>query len=170
VLAPAGRAPWPAPALRPVPVLRPLPPAVRPLPTGARADARVPSTAALAHPVQVPAPWASAGTGTANQPADASNGGEVARQGGAPGAAVAHHPSLGVAPEGLAHGVAGRSHAAAHVTAHRLRAGGDLGRVLACVGLLLTAALAGGRSDGRAATARGRARLAALLRPLAHRL
>jgi hypothetical protein len=44
--------------------------------------------------------------------------------------------------------------------------GPDLGWALACLGLLVAAGLMGGTEDGRAAAARGRARVAATLRPL----
>lgn len=47
--------------------------------------------------------------------------------------------------------------------------GADLSWALACVGLLLAAACLGGTQDGRAATARGKARIGALLQPLVGR-
>jgi hypothetical protein len=45
-------------------------------------------------------------------------------------------------------------------------AGPDLGWALACAGLLLAAAILGLNGDGRQATRRGGARLAAAIRPL----
>jgi hypothetical protein len=47
--------------------------------------------------------------------------------------------------------------------------GPDLGWALACLGLLLAAALLGGTEEGRSAASRSRARLGALLRPLTGR-
>jgi peptidase M23-like protein len=148
----------PAPVAAPRPRRVPVParrPAGRRLPAPGRLPRRAPHGAGRPLPTAV---------GAASAPAMPS---------AAAGPRTTRHPqpdrqaSLGAAPHVRPAPAAGAARARTPAAAGPEPAGGpDLGWALACVGLLVAAALVGGTEDGRAAATRGRARLAAALRPL----
>ena len=175
--APAPRVPTGAPLPVPAP-MRPgtLPvrrPATAPLPRRVPAPARRPAGRRLPAPGRLPrrAPQGAAGPLPAAVGAAASAAQSVrARPSASRHAQPESGPSLGAAPHIRPAPAAPRTHAPAPAAVPPGPAGGpDLGWALACVGLLLAAGLVGGTEDGRAAAARGRARLAAALRPLVGR-
>jgi hypothetical protein len=164
--APPGGAPAPAPApVRPAPAPEQAGPLRAPARRRAPAGRRLPAP----HPRPVPAPGSAPAPATrlggaaAVAPAAAhSSAGNPARRASR---APARRPSLGSAPA-AAPGAAARAPSPAGSPS---RGGPDLGWAFACAGLLLAAALLGGTDEGRSASGRGRARVAALLRPLTGR-
>jgi hypothetical protein len=148
----------PRPLHRPVPAARGLP-AGRLVPRGLPVGALAPGGAREASP-ELPLPTA--------HPASSPAGESLRHPGGAADPAARGARSLGVAP---GHGDAAARRIAAGTPPPRpdRARGPDLGLALACLGLLLAAGCVGGTPEGRATAARGRARLAALLRPLGGR-
>jgi hypothetical protein len=165
--APTG-APLPVPApLRPgsVPARGPLAtPRAHPVPTPARRPAgrrlpeagRLPRRAPHGAARPLPAP-----VGAASAPTIEARPRTVTRP------QPDRHASLGAAPHVQPAPAAGAARAHTPPAALPGPAGGpNLGWALACVGLLVAAALVGGTEDGRAAAARGRVKVAAALKPL----
>ena len=187
---PAQR-PRPAPAPSPEP--EPLPPLGEPAPA-TRPDARrpIPIPAPRAHPHRItqPAPRRAPVQRRAPHPAKPPRGAELPHPAErdppvpepAPGLSPTPHRSLAplTAPDHAARPRQAPSGAPREAPAQarpqkRVVDGGptaastpgpDLGYALACVGLLLAAALLGLSEDGRQATHRSRARIAGALRPL----
>jgi pyruvate/2-oxoglutarate dehydrogenase complex dihydrolipoamide acyltransferase (E2) component len=169
--APVGAPGRPAPAPAPVPDRRP-----RPVPRGRPRGHRAPSPLPTPRPLPVPhggrlraprhGPLPVADSVPRPVPVRGPAAHPMPR--GAPGEAPgeAHLPAPAPADAPRASGAPARP---ASPRAARGGAGPDLGMVLACVGLLTAAALLGGTEDGRRTAARGRQRIAALLRPLAGR-
>lgn len=80
------------------------------------------------------------------------------------------NPAGGPAPRGeLSVGAQGEPKGASPSSSGNTAAGPDVGWILACVGLLVAAALLGLTDGGRAASQKGRGHLARLLRPLTGR-
>jgi hypothetical protein len=157
VTAPRRPAPVPAPLPRPdgapaghrVPVRRPVPsPGRRPLPAPDRRPAPEPS--------QAPAPLVHGGP--AEVPARALDGVLDPRWQPSRG------PEAWPAPRATAESGRNAEPARPVAPAHS-DPGPDFGWALACLGLLLAAAFLGGADEGRAVADRGRARVAAALRP-----
>jgi peptidase M23-like protein len=152
-----GSAPERGPVAAPRPRRVPVParrPAGRRLPAPGRLPRRAPHGAARPLPAPVAAasaaevPSAEAGPRTARHPQPD------------------RHASLGAAPHVRPAPAAGAARARTPAAGPEPAGGPDLGWALACVGLLVAAALVGGTEDGRAAATRGRARLAAAFRPV----
>ncbi len=161
---PAPRIPAGAPHLVPVP-LRPVQapartPAKAPSPRRARTPEPASRPSHRTAPGRLPQPAVGAAPATMAGPARLRN--PAARR--APERAPA---SLGPAPHTQLEPAAPSRHPQAPSAPAPAPAGGpDLGWALACLGLLVAAGLMGGTEDGRVAAARGRARVAAALRPL----
>jgi Peptidase family M23 len=185
--------PAPAPGPQPVPHFPLSGPAPAPV---ARPNARrpIPRQAPRAHPHRIPlpaprgapAPRDAPAPGGAPAPRHASHPEPASRRSPAPHrtpaplAAPEHAPHLHPAPHGAPREApalerprgpapAGQRTAAAGPRANPAEPstpGPDLGYALACVGLLLAAAVLGLSEDGRQATRRSGARLAGVLRPL----
>ena len=152
--APARPSPAPLRAPRRVPAARRAP-APRRVRVPARSPRRVPGRAPRGVPSPSPRPLA--------QPRAVPSAGRARAPRTSPGRAPASRPAAapGTAPEGVP-GEAARVPArpAAPAPAH----GPDAGWALACLGLLLAAALVGGSENGRSAAGRGRERAALALR------
>lgn len=164
------RTPVAVPLPAPVPA-RPAPaPAHGRLPRRAGAPARSPAARRAPAPRHVPhalpAPAPSPLRAAASVPSGLRTA--LRHRPARPGPAPRHRPaSLGAAPHAeLAPAAEAPRERAPASSAARPAGGPDAGWALACVGLLLAAALVGGTEDGRAAASRGRARVAAALRPL----
>jgi Peptidase family M23 len=152
---PAPEAPRGAPAPvrvparpRPAPAVRPVPPQGEPLGVPAGRPAPAPSPRTL--PSTLPSPGLTP-LGVPGHPAFRS-----------------HPAGLGAAPGPLRGPVGGPLPIDAPTAGMPGRSDGiDIGRLLACLGLLLSAAFMGGNRAGRSLASRGRARLRAALRPVA---
>jgi peptidase M23-like protein len=150
--APGRPSPVPARPPRPVAVPQQRPvraPAGRRVPAPGRAPREVPARRPHGLPALHPVPVEAARSSPAH----------------APGPRRVAEPHLGAAPdaEPATAPAPGDRRSPRGVPAHD---GPDLGWALACLGLLVAAALIGRSEDGRNAASRGRAQLSALLRPL----
>jgi len=147
----------PDPRVRPVPEGEPL---GRPAPNPLPAPRELPHAAPRSAPERSPVPVADSLPRAAPM--------QLPERRRAPGQALGRAPRPHPEPVRMGRPFEGRASAEPREAGPAAR-GPDLGLALGCLGLLAAAALLGGTEDGRRTAARGRERIAALLRPLAGR-
>ena len=153
---PAGR---PVPVDRRVPAAHPAPdPHAAPIARPAPAPAIAPRTA----PTRAPLPLGDAPHASPDPTAYEHGVGRVSNHLAGRDRRLSGDPGPMASPSHIA----GGNRSPSYHDAGRRGGGPDLGWALACVGLLLAAALLGLSEDGREATRRGRDRVTGLLRPL----